>query len=79
MEKIVLTTEWVHAIALLPEPQSFLTSLAEYRVTRCKNFRTPTETAMFTAIQSEFDKLNFPLDNGNRCACASRFVPTGNV
>jgi hypothetical protein len=24
MEKIVLTTEWVHAIALLPEPQCLL-------------------------------------------------------
>lgn len=67
MENIVLKCEWVKAISVLPEPKIFLDALVLYRITREETFDFPTERALFTAIKPEFDKLNFPLYNGNDC------------
>ena len=76
MDNMVLKIEWVKAIAILPEPSDFLECLIEYKETRHSAFKFPTETALFTAIQPEFDKLNFPIDNGLNCA---DLKPTGVV
>ena len=67
MEKIVLKCEWVKAISVLPDPKIFLDALVLYRITRHKTFDFPTERALFTAIQPEFDKMNFAPYNGNDC------------
>lgn len=74
MENIVLKPEWVKSISLWPETAEFLEALLEYKITRVFPLSGP-DYALFAAIQPEFDKLNFPLDNGCRCAK----VPTDNV
>lgn len=78
MGNIILKIEWVKAIAVLPDAQDFLISLVNYKEKGHKTFSFPTELALFTAIQDEFDKLNFPLDDGFKHAFDS-CVPTGNV
>ena len=65
MENIILKGEWIKAIAILPEPSCFLLGLLDYKLDRRKMpFQFPTEMASLTAIQPDFDKLNFPPDNG---------------
>ena len=78
MENLILKPEWVKAIAILPEPSDFLLALLNYRLSRQRTFKFPTESALFTAIQDEFDKLNFSLDDGFKHAFDS-CVSTGNI